>query len=249
MTKKKSLLITLATIFILCFTASIILSILSTDKTQTLNQFEPQNSVSNSQTILDPTNACYDCELKTFHDNFNCPSCNGKGKIIYKGHNILYMYYSNLGLNYANAYCTQCTKKEVIKSTLTIPMNPKINGPCEVECKDCHGTGVLNGGTITVAVTKTECTHCQDSQKQGKLECQDCKGNGHLKHDMEWFFFVEKCKDCGGINPINGNMHSEICNSNDCSNCNGTGFIDCEHCDNGWQYEVCTTCGGDHILD
>ena len=243
MTKKKSLLITLATIFILCFTASIILSVLSTDKTQTLNSFEPQNSVSNSQTTLDSIHNCTECDLKTFNIDCACPTCFGSGKVFDGEHNIKYSYDFHGG--YKIAECTKCHSKGMH----TLGNQPTISGPCEVECKDCHGTGVLNGGTITVAVTKTECTHCQDSQKQGKLECQDCKGNGHLKHDMEWFFFVEKCKDCGGINPINGNMHSEICNSNDCSNCNGTGFIDCEHCDNGWQYEVCTTCGGDHILD
>ncbi len=244
MTKKKSLLITLATIFILCFTASIILSVLSTDKTQTLNQFEPQNSVSNSQTILDPTNTCADCEIKTFRVEGACPTCLGTGKITCEKHRVSYDSSGKYNMT-VKATCSVCNKSK----TEYFGGFPTISGPCEVECKDCEGTGVQNGGTITIAVTKSECAHCQDSQKQGKLECKDCKGNGHLKHDMEWFFFVEKCKDCGGVNPINGNMHSQICNSHDCSNCNGTGFIDCEHCDNGWQYEVCTTCGGDHILD
>ena len=226
MTKKKSLLISLAVIFTICFTASIILSILFAENEKpTLNSFGGITENSNS-TALDQSNQCSDCELKTFTIQTTCPICYGTGMFI-------------------------ATIKPIVRPISSNIIEPANNSSSKStrECSNCHGTGVLNGGTITVAVTKTECTHCQDSQKQGKLECQDCNGNGHLKHDMEWFFFVEKCKDCGGVNPINGNMHSQICNSNDCSNCNGTGFIDCEHCDNGWQYEVCTTCGGDHILD
>ncbi len=235
MTNKKSLLISLAVIFIICFTASIILSILFAENEKpTLNSFGGITENSNS-TVLDQYNQCPDCTLKFFEITLDCLICDS-GNITFSTHDTTYIF--GIGTT-SKRECTICGKK-------AHGVNPTISGPCQVKCDRCNGEGILYEGTIQIGVKSINCSRCLGV---GKLECQDCNGNGHLKHDMEWFFFVEKCKDCGGVNPINGNMHSQICNSNDCSNCNGTGFVDCEHCDNGWQYEVCTTCGGDHILD
>lgn len=170
-------------------------------------------------------------EDKLSHDCTKCESCHGTGK---------------------GGVCPDCGGEKILKCQKCKGHGQfsnclACNSTGKVKCHVCHGS------------RKTKCSHCEGTGKdkecpvcngEGKVEktrlvnCPDCHGSGRSQAN-----YSRNCPKCSGTGRIE-QKYKDICpNCNGlgfygatCHICDGTGSLECVHCDDG--IEVCSKCGG-----